>query len=221
MSGDQNPGYPFGHGVGSKVEPSQVDETTRLWIKEVLPTLKKQRGFGGATPIGNRKSGTSVRVSYGESEAAMKDALGQVRPEAIMALAQTGGSIIADDECDVAFLERLQPPKAGGWARLTTVQGDPAQLSQAVSNFKDKIVPSVRRQAGARTAYFFANRQTGKTFAGSVWDTLQDLQKSESAITELRAEAGERFGGREASTEEMEVDCLGLLAAGGLGRCRI
>jgi len=213
MSADQNPGYPFCHVVRSKVDPSQVDETTRLWIKEVLPTLKKQRGFGGATLIGNRKIGTSVSVSYWESEAAMKDARGQVRPEAIMALAQTGGSIIADDECDVAFLERFQPPKAGGWARLTTVQGDPAQLSQAVSNFKDKIVPSVRRQAGARTAYFFANRQTGKTFAGSVWDTLQDLQKSESAITELRAEAINRFGGREAKTEAMEMYFIEILAA--------
>jgi len=216
MSADQNPGYPFCHLVRSKVDPSQVDETTRLWIKEVLPTLKKQRGFGGATLIGNRKIGTSVSVSYWESEAAMKDARGQVRPEAIMALAQTGGSIIADDECDVAFLERFQPPKAGGWARLTTVQGDPAQLSQAVSNFKDKIVPSVRRQAGARTAYFFANRQTGKTFAGSVWDTLQDLQKSESAITELRAEAINRFGGREAKTEAMEMYFIEILAASAL-----
>ncbi|TMG31268.1 MAG: hypothetical protein E6H93_07000 [Chloroflexi bacterium] len=216
MSADQNPGYPFCHVVRSKVDPSQVDETTRLWIKEVLPTLKKQRGFGGATLIGNRKIGTSVSVSYWESEAAMKDARGQVRPEAIMALAQTGGSIIADDECDVAFLERFQPPKAGGWARLTTVQGDPAQLSQAVSNFKDKIVPSVRRQAGARTAYFFANRQTGKTFAGSVWDTLQDLQKSESAITELRAEAINRFGGREAKTEAMEMYFIEILAASAL-----
>jgi len=216
MSADQNPGYPFCHVVRSKVDPSQVDETTRLWIKEVLPTLKKQKGFGGATLIGNRKIGTSVSVSYWESEAAMKDARGQVRPEAIMALAQTGGSIIADDECDVAFLERFQPPKAGGWARLTTVQGDPAQLSQAVSNFKDKIVPSVRRQAGARTAYFFANRQTGKTFAGSVWDTLQDLQKSESAITELRAEAINRFGGREAKTEAMEMYFIEILAASAL-----
>ena len=216
MSADQNPGYPFCHVVRSKVDPSQVDETTRLWIKEVLPTLKKQRGFGGATLIGNRKIGTSVSVSYWESEAAMKDARGQVRPEAITALAQTGGSIIADDECDVAFLERFQPPKAGGWARLTTVQGDPAQLSQAVSNFKDKIVPSVRRQPGARTAYFFANRQTGKTFAGSVWDTLQDLQKSESAITELRAEAINRFGGREAKTEAMEMYFIEILAASAL-----
>lgn len=205
MSADPNPTDPFCHVVRTKVDPGKVDETIRLWTKEILPILKQQKGFGGATLIGNRKIGTSVSVSYWESERAMKDARGQVRPEALKTLAKTGGSILGDDECEVAFLERFQPPKAGGWARLTTVQGDPAQLSPAVSNFKEKIVPSVRLQSGARTAYFFANRQTGKTFAGSVWDTLQDLQKSEASISELRAEAINRFGGKEAKTEAMEV----------------
>jgi heme-degrading monooxygenase HmoA len=211
MSADQNSGYPFCHVVRIKVDPSKVDETNRLWIKEVLPTLKKQKGFGGATLIGNRKIGTSISVSYWESEAAIKDARVQVRPETAKTLGQTGASIIGDDECEVAFVERFQPPKTGGWARLTTVQGNPAQLSQAVSNFKEKIVPAVRRQPGARTAYFLANRQTGKTFAGSVWDTLQDLQKSESAITELRAEAINRFGGIEAKTEAMEMYFIEIL----------
>ena len=216
MSADRNPEYPYCHVVRTKVGPGKVDEMIRLWIQEVLPTLKQQKGFGGATLIGNRKIGTSVGVSYWESERAMKDARGQVRPEALKTHGKTGASIIGDDECDVAFLERFQPPKAGGWARLTTVQGDPAQLSQAVSNFKEKIVPAVRRQPGARTAYFFANRQTGKTFAGSVWDTQQDLQKSEAAISELRAEAINRFGGREAKTEAMEVYFIEIRAAAAL-----
>jgi len=212
MSADPNPAYPHCNVVRIKVHPSKVDETIRLWIQEVLPTLKKQKGFGGATLIGNRKIGSSVTVTYWDSEGAMKEARGQVRPGALRTLGKTGASIIEDDECEVAFLERFQPAKAGGWARLTTVQGDPAQLSQAVSNFKEKIVPAVRRQAGARTAYFFGNRQTGKTFAGSVWDTQQDLQKSESSISELRAEAINRFGGREAKTEAMEMYFIEILA---------
>jgi len=212
MSADPNSAFPYCHIVRTKVAPSKVDEMISLWIQEVLPTLKKQKGFGGVTLIGNRKIGSSVSVSYWESESALRDARGQVRPQAAATLAKTGGSIIEDDECNVAFLERFQAPKAGGWARLTTVQGNPAQLSQAVANFKEKIVPSIRRQSGARTAYFFANRQTGKTFAGSVWDTQQDLQKSESSISELRAEAINRFGGREAKTEAMEMYFIEIVA---------
>ncbi|HEV3097775.1 MAG TPA: antibiotic biosynthesis monooxygenase [Candidatus Dormibacteraeota bacterium] len=213
MSADPNPAYPYCHIVRTKVNPSRVDEMIELWTQEIVPVLKKQKGFGGVTLIGNRKIGSSVSVSYWESESAMQDARQSVRPKAATTLAKTGGSIIEDDECDVAFLERFQPARAGGCVRLTTVQGNPAQLSQAVTNFKETIVPSVRRQPGARTAYFFANRQTGKTFAGSVWDTQQDLQKSEAAISELRAEAINRFGGREAKTEALEMYFIAILPA--------
>lgn len=212
MSADPSPAYAFCHVVRTKVAPSKVDDMISHWTRETLPALKRQQGFGGATLIGNRKIGSSVSVSYWESEPAMREARGQVRAAAAITLSKTDGSIIEDDECHVAFLERFQPPMGGGWVRLTTVQGNPAQLSQAVSNFKEKIVPSIRRQPGARTAYFFANRQSGKTFAGSVWDTVQDLQQSEATIGELRAEAINKFGGREAKTEAMELYFIEILA---------
>ena len=211
MSVDGNPAYPNCHVVRAKVDPGRVDESIALWIKDVFPILRTSEGFGGATLIGNRKIGVSVSVSYWDSEAAMKAARVQVRPATSAYLSKTGGRIIADDECEVAFLERFQPAKAGGWARLTTVQGDPSQFSQAASSFRETIVPAIRRQPGARTAYFFANRQTGKTFAGSVWDTQQDLQKSEASISELRAEAINKFGGREATTEAMEMYFIEIL----------
>jgi heme-degrading monooxygenase HmoA len=191
--------------VRLKGDPTKVDEAIRLWTQEILPMLKRQKGFGGATLVGNRETGDGLSVSYWESEATMKDARGQVRPEALNVLSKTGGSIVDDDECEVALLERFKEPKSGVWARVTTVQGDPAHVSEAISNFKEKIVPSIQKQSGARTAMFFVNRQTGKALAGSVWDTAQDLQKSEASISGLRAEAIDKFGGRNARTEVFEI----------------
>ena len=115
-------------------------------------------------------------------------------------LGKTGGSIVEDDECEVALLERFKPPMAGVHARVTTVQGDPAQVSDAISNFKENIVPAIEKQSSVRTAYFFVNRQSGKTFAGSIWDTEHDLQKSDSSIGSLRADAIKKFGGRPNAT---------------------
>jgi heme-degrading monooxygenase HmoA len=211
MSADPSPASRYCRVVRTKVDPSKVDQMIRLWAQEILPILKQQPGFAGATLIGNRKIGSSVSVSYWESEQAMREARDPVRSAAVASLGKTDGVTIADDECEVAFLERFEPASAGAWVRLTTVQGDPAQLSQAASSFREKIVPSVKRQSGARTAYFFSNPQTGKTFAGSVWDTLADLQKSESSISELRAEAINKFGGREAKTEAMELYVIEIL----------
>jgi len=201
----QNQANSYCRVVRTKVDPNKLDEAIRLWTQEILPVIKKQKGFGGATLVGNRKTGEGLTVAYWDSEAAMKEAKGHVRPEALKTMAKTGGSIMEDDECEVAVLERFQQPKSGVWVRMTTVQGDPAQLSQAVSNFRERIVPAIKKQSGARTAYFFVNRQTGKTFAGSVWDTQQDLQKSEASISELRTEAINKFGGRDAKTEALEI----------------
>lgn len=214
----QNQANSYCRVVRTKGDPSKVDQAIRLWTQEILPVIKKQKGFGGATLVGNRKTGEALTVAYWDSEAAMKEAKGEVRPEALKTLAKTGGSIVQDDECEVAVLERFQPPKSGVWVRMTTVQGDPAQQPQAVSNFRERIVPVIKKQSGARTAYFFFNRQTGKTFAGSVWDTQQDLQKSEASISELRADAINKFGGRDAKTEALEMYYTEILTPAALVR---
>ena len=191
--------------VRMKTDPNKIDEGIKLWTQDVLPLLKKQKGFKGASLVGSRKSGHGMTVTYWDSETAMRDARANVRPEALKSLERTGASIIEDDECEVALLERFQPPKAGVWSRITTVQGDPAQADKAIANFRETIVPSIRKMSGARTALFFVNRQSGKTIAGSVWDTEQDLQKSEAPIGELRAEAVKKFGGHDPKTEVFEI----------------
>ena len=154
--------------VRLKGDPAKVEEQIRLWTQDVLPVIKKQKGFTGVTLLGNRKTGDAMTVSYWETEGTMKDARGNVRPEALKMLSKIGGSIVEDDECEVALLERFKPPMAGAYARVTSVQGDPAQASNAISNFKENILPAIAKQTGARTAYFFVNRQSGKTFAGSI-----------------------------------------------------
>ncbi len=202
---EQNRGASFVRVVRVKGDPSKLEENIKLWTTDILPILKKQKGFMGASLTGNRKTGNGMTVTYWETETAMKEARGQVRPEALKMLAKNGGSIVEDDECEVLLLERFQSPKSGVWSRITTVQGDPAQIDKSIANFRTKIVPTIQKQSGARTALFFVNRQTGKTIAGSVWDTEQDLQKSEAAIATLRTEAVKNFGGRDPKTEVFEI----------------
>jgi heme-degrading monooxygenase HmoA len=201
----QNQATSYTRVVRLKGDPNKVDEAIKLWTQDILPLLKKQKGFIGATLLGNRKTGDGLSVSYWETEATMKEARGQVRPEALKVLGKTGGSIVEDAECEVALLERFKPPMAGVWARVTTVHGDPAHASEAVSNFKENILPTIAKQSGARTAYFFVNRQSGLIYAGSIWDTEYDLQQSEASIGSLRAEAIKKFAGHDARTEAFEI----------------
>ncbi|HVR89039.1 MAG TPA: hypothetical protein VHG53_05780 [Candidatus Limnocylindria bacterium] len=191
--------------VRLKNDPANTDAAIKRWTGEILPLLKKQDGFRGATLVGNRKTGDGFSVTSWDSERAMQNARPQVRPQAEKILNSTGGKIVDEDECEVAVQERIQPAKAGVFVRVTTVEADPAKAADGIANFKEKIVPAIRAQAGARTAFLFVNRKSGRTFSATGWDTEKDLEKSESAVTALRDEAIKKISGKSSKVEVFEV----------------
>src|SRR5437899_1024353 len=150
-----------------KTEPTNSDKAIKQWTSEIFPLLKKQDGFRGATLVGNRKTGDGFSVTYWGSEEAMKNARLKVRPQAETIMGPTGSKIVDEDECEVAVQERIQPPKAGVFVRVTTVEADPAKAAEGIAHYKEKIVPVVRRQPGARTAVLFVNRKTGRTLSAT------------------------------------------------------
>jgi antibiotic biosynthesis monooxygenase len=191
--------------VRLKTEPTNTDTAIKQWTSEILPLLKKQDGFRGATLVGNRKTGDGLSVSYWESEEAMKNARPRVRPQADTVLAKTASKIVDEDECEVVVQERIQPPKAGVFVRVTTVDADPAKADEGIAFYEEKIVPVIRKQPGARTAILFVNRKTGRAFGASGWDTEKDLEKSEAPISSLREETIKKFGGKGGKVEVFEV----------------
>ena len=195
-----------------KTDPANTDAAIKRWTNETLPLIKKQEGFRGVTLVGNRKTGDGLSVAYWDSERAMQNARPQVRPQAEATLNSTGGKIVDDDECEVAVLERIQPAKAGAFVRVTTVEADPAKAADGIAHFKEKVVPVVRAQAGARTAVLFVNRKSGRSFSVTGWDTEKDLQNSEAAVTALRDEAIKKSGGKSGKVEAFEVYFTEILA---------
>ncbi len=195
----------FSRVVRLKGDPSTVDKRISQWTQRILPLIKKQKGFAGVSYIGNRKTGDGFSVTYWDTEQAMKDARGQIRPQAEKILSEAGGSIVEDDECEVAVQERFQPPKTGTWVRVTTVEGDPAKVNEGISSYKSRVVPTIKQQRGARAAILLVNRQAGKSFSGSVWDTEKDLQNSEAAVSGIRQEVAQQVGARSPKVEVFEV----------------
>jgi heme-degrading monooxygenase HmoA len=198
--------------VRLKNAPANADAGIKRWTTEILPLLKKQDGFRGATLVGNRKTGDGLSVSYWASERAMQNARPQVRPQAEKMLSSTGGKIVDDDECEVAVQERIQPAKAGVFVRVTTVEADPAKAADGIAHFKEKVVPVIRAQAGARTALLLVNRKSGRVFTASGWNTEKDLQNSEAAVTTLREQAITKVGGKSRKVEVFEVYFTEILA---------
>ena len=120
-------------------------------------------------------------------------------------MSSLGSKIVDEDACEVVVQERIQPPKAGVFVRVTTVDADPAKADDGIAFYEEKIVPVIRKQAGARTALLLVNRKTGRAFGASGWDTEKDLEKSEAAISSLREETIKKFGGKGGKVESFEV----------------
>ena len=188
-----------------KADPSKSDEAMKVWSSETLPAIKKQKGFAGVTVVGDKKKGEMISITYWETEQAMKESRGNIRPEALKSLDKTGSKIVEEDECEVAVLERFQPAKTGVFARLTTVEGNPSHVSVGIANYKENILPVIKKQNGVRTAYLFVNKAAGKSFGGSVYDTEADLQKSEANLAGLRAEAAKKVEAKTPRVELFEV----------------
>jgi heme-degrading monooxygenase HmoA len=192
-------------------DPSKADDAQRRWREEIYPTLKQQPGFRGVSAMINRKTGDGLSVSYWESEKALRDAAEKVRPIGDKIRQTTGRQIAEEDVCEVAVEERFRPPKAGASVRVSTLEADPAKAAAGIEIFKSKVVPLVRDLAGCRAAILLVNRQTGKTFSGTIWETEEDLRRSESAVTGIRQEAAQTVGARAPRVEAFEISFTEIL----------
>lgn len=63
----------------------------------------------------------------------------------------------------------------------------------------------MQKQPGARAAIFLVNRQSGKGFSGTIWNTEKDLQNSEAAVAGIRQEAVQKVGAQGAKVEVFEI----------------
>ncbi len=191
--------------VRIKGDPAKANEGIQNWTQQILPQIKRQKGFAGVSLIVNRKAGEGLSVSYWQTEQAMKEARPQILPTGEKVLATTGSRIIEEDEYEVAVLERFQPPKSGVWVRVTTAQADPAKVSDGISAVKSKGVPLAKKQPGARAFIQFVNRQSGKSLVATIWDTEKDLQNSEAASAALRQELSKQVGAPSPKVEVFEI----------------
>lgn len=208
----------FSRVVRLKGDANRTDEALKLWTESVLPLLKKQKGYAGVSMLTNRKTGDGVSVSYWETEQAMTDARGNVRPEAQRIMASTGSSIVEENACEVAVMERFQAPKANVWARVTTLESDPSKADQGIADYKSSVVPAVQKQPGARAAILLVDRKAGRSFSGTSWDTEKDLQNSEAAVAGLRKEIAEKIGAKSPKVEVFEIAFTEILTPAAVRR---
>lgn len=184
--------------------PDKIKDSIQNFETNVLKRVKAAPGYQGAGLLVNRQTGDGIGFSYWESAKALGGSE-QAGIDARTSAAQdvAGTRIINVERAEVMIMERVAPPKAGSFIRATTGAGDPEKLDAGISVGRNKALPLLKTLKGFRTMIAAVDRQSGRTFVSSVWDTLADLEASESKIAGVRAEFAKAAG---ISPESLRVE---------------
>ena len=89
--------------------------------------------------------------------------------------------------------------------RISTVQGDPSKIDDAVAVVNDKVIPTLKGVDGFRAANFMVDRSSGKLVGVVFWDSEEALNASAEAVNPIRNAVAEAAGGTVASVDEYEM----------------
>ena len=176
---------------------NDIDGAVRFMQETVLPVLRAQQGYQGASASGDRSSGVFGALSLWESAAdrdASESALGKLREEAGRQLGARGTTMETFEE---RVREVSRPPAVGSRLMLTRISMDPAKIDENLSFFTAQVVPQIKASPGFRALRNMINPQTGEGLVGTVWDDEATMQAAAEAAMARRGEGvarGVSFG---------------------------
>ena len=187
------------------VPADKVAEAIHDFEKNVAPALRKAQGNLGAGLLVNRKSGDALAITYWDSARSLgaSERTG-VDTRSSTAQRVPGMQIMNVERAEVMIMDRAAEPRVGTMLRLTSATGDIDKLDAGINHVRTKILPLIKAQKGYRATVGAVDRQTGRAFVSTTWDTSADLEASDKAIAPTRAETA-KVGGLLPETITIEV----------------
>ena len=163
---------------------------------EVLPALREQKGYAGATASASEADAVLGVLSLWQSEAD--------RDASFAALAGTrkkgeevvGGSMSAET-FELLVADIKEPPTVGTPLSITRFSMDPAQIDEHMAFFKAEVLPGIKATPGYLSLRNMVNRQSGAGIVGVAWRDHAAREAADAAAVERRQKAsarGIRFG---------------------------
>lgn len=91
------------------------------------------------------------------------------------------------------------------YARISTIEGDPNKIDEAVVVLNEKVIPTLKGVKGFTAVNFMADRSTGKLVGVAFWQDQAALEGSAEAVNPMRDEVTEAMGGKVVSVESYEL----------------
>ena len=80
------------------------------------------------------------------------------------------------------------------FARVITVEGKPAKVDEGIRNYREKVIPTIKKWHGFKHAYLLVDRKTGVEVSVVLWETEKDVQASTEGALQLRSQFAQAVG---------------------------
>src|SRR5712692_684605 len=184
--------------------PDKLKEAIQNFETNTVKAIRSAPGNQGVVLLVNRQTGAGLGVTYWESAKALaaSEQVGiQSRTQATKSV--PGTQIINVERGELMIMDRTAPPKSGTFVRLVTVNADPQKLDATIVQLRNHVLPVLKALKGYRATIVSIDRQSGRMSASTVWDSMADLDASESKIAGPRAEAAKVAG---AGPQDVQVE---------------
>jgi heme-degrading monooxygenase HmoA len=193
-------------------DPAKADHGIEAYRSRAAAAFKEQGGYAGARLLINRETGAGMSITFWQDEQTLRAseaALASVRGDT---MSRFGANDPTAENYEVVVQHRPQPTEAGNSVRITSLDGDPAKVDDAIRHFEAEVVPAVSQLGGFRAAVLLVNRATGSALVATVWGTREDVEASANEARSNTARAVEVAGASSPRVEPFEVAFAELLA---------
>ena len=91
------------------------------------------------------------------------------------------------------------------FARISTFEGPSEQTAEGIRVARRQFLPAARLQEGFRGMFLMLDAESGRSLAMTLWETEEDMARSEEAVRRARAESAEASGETVVAVERYEV----------------
>jgi hypothetical protein len=100
------------------------------------------------------------------------------------------------------------------FARVTTLEGPPEQIDEALRHTQERVLPRIRQYDGYNGFIALGDRQAGRILGITLWGSEQALRSTAEEANRLRRETTEAVDQAIASVESYEVPLLEVQLVG-------
>jgi heme-degrading monooxygenase HmoA len=193
-------------------DPAKVDDGIEAYRTRAAAALKEQGGYAGARLLIDRETGAGMSITFWQDEQTLRASEAALAGVSGDTVSRFGAGVPVVENYEVVVQHRPQPTEAGNFVRITSLDGDPAKVDDAIRHFEAEVVPKVSGLAGFRAAVLLSDRPTGKAVVATVWGTAEDVEASANEARSIAATAIAVAGADNPRVERFEVGFAELLA---------